>query len=251
IAGGDFTSQSRMRSVSTDLSGRRGARLQGANEAPVVSASRRLHGSLITRTACPRATNRRTTASIGGVVPPPSPWVNRNVRGMTTPLGQCAADKPADYLLSKLGIEIQVAPQQFPQINVRRRIERRDPFLSLIRRPGRQMRMKRLGQPAPMEPPRIVEHAVKERQLMFLLERPDVHVADLLVLIHQTRHRSLDVARRRGRPKGGELDFQLSEGRVQDAIARAKAPKNGPHGDAGCVRDLVERDVLDAANRLD
>src|SRR5262245_36308137 len=66
-----------MGSLSADLSERRGIRVQEANEAPADSTSVWLQRSLSTRTSCPRATSRRTTASIGGVFPPPSQCAKR------------------------------------------------------------------------------------------------------------------------------------------------------------------------------
>src|SRR5215813_1252839 len=66
-----------MGSLSADLSERRGIRVQEANEAPADSTSVWLQRSLSTRTSCPRATSRRTMASIGGVFPPPSQCAKR------------------------------------------------------------------------------------------------------------------------------------------------------------------------------
>src|SRR5262249_59246563 len=66
-----------MGSLSADLSERLGIRVQEANEAPADSTSVWLQRSLSTRTSCPRATSRRTMASIGGVFPPPSQCAKR------------------------------------------------------------------------------------------------------------------------------------------------------------------------------
>src|SRR5262245_5841561 len=66
-----------MGSLSGDLSERCGIPVQGANEAPADSTSVWLQRSPSTRTSCPRATSRRTTASIGGVFPPPSQCAKR------------------------------------------------------------------------------------------------------------------------------------------------------------------------------
>src|SRR5215510_7421992 len=66
-----------MGSLSADLSERLGIRVQEANEAPADSTSVWLQRSPSTRTSCPRATSRRTMASIGGVFPPPSQCAKR------------------------------------------------------------------------------------------------------------------------------------------------------------------------------
>src|SRR5262245_15547656 len=66
-----------MGSLSGDLSERCWILVQAANEAPADSTSVWLQRSPSTRTSCPRATRRRTMASIGGVFPPPSQCAKR------------------------------------------------------------------------------------------------------------------------------------------------------------------------------
>src|ERR1051325_3429808 len=186
---GEANSQSRMGSVSGPLSARCGAFVQEVNAAPTACTSARLHGSLSTRTACPRATSRRTTASIGGVLPPPSQCVNRNDRLPATcpsnhvssdgsALREHAAYEPSEDVLGFAAAVFQVAPQQLTQIHVGRGVERRDPPLALGGSKAREIRRERLGEPRAMQAARSVEHPVDERQRFLLLERTDVQRSD-------------------------------------------------------------------------
>src|SRR5262249_49704395 len=94
---GDLTSQSLMGSLSGDLSERCGILVQEANEAPADSTSVWLQRSPSTRTSCPRATSRRTMASIGGVFPPPSQCAKRKrLLALATVMTAPPSDNMAD-----------------------------------------------------------------------------------------------------------------------------------------------------------
>src|SRR5688572_23853968 len=268
IAGGDFTSQSRNRSVSADLSGRVGSRVQAANDAPVASTSALLQRSLMTRTTCPRATSRRTIASIGGVLPPPSQWANRNERGVAIEvigfsrsrrsagtasfqvcvgslLCQHAVDQATDSFSRVIAIQMQIATQQLPDVDVRRSVERGEPAGARVRPQRLQIRGEHLCQPGAMRGAGALEPAVHERQPILDLERADVEITHLLVLIEEHPERGVDVSRRGRHAKAVNLDRQALEGGFQHPIPRPVASEDRSSRHAGGAGDLVERDLVE------
>src|SRR6185312_8354704 len=100
----------------------------------------------MTRTSWPRAFSRRTTDSIGGVLPPPSQCAIRK-RDTSPSFPYDPVDEPEKRGFGLVPIELQVAAQQLPQVHIRRGVERGHLALALRRRERPEVRLEDVLQP--------------------------------------------------------------------------------------------------------